>query len=64
MGRFVNKYNCGLVYDGTKESMAKAIISFYGNNQLEEKLYKNVVRACKKNTWVQRVRTIVADFSK
>lgn len=64
MGRFVNKYNCGLVYDGTKESMAKAIISFYDNNQLAEKLYKNVVRACKENTWAQRVRTIVADFNK
>lgn len=64
MGKFIRKYNCGLVYDGDKNSMKEAIIKFYENNQLAEALYENTVQACKKNTWEKRARTIVEDFSR
>lgn len=64
MGGFIRKYNCGLVYNEMKEAMEKSIISFYKNNQLAEELYENTVRACKENTWEERVRTIVEDFSR
>lgn len=62
MGKFIRKYNCGLIYDGTKAGMEKAIVEFYKKSQLSEMLYKNTIEACRENTWGKRVETIISNL--
>lgn len=64
MGEFIRRNNCGIVYDNTEEELEKAIIKFYETPELADKLYENVIKTCKENTWNKRVKTIMEDLKK
>lgn len=64
MGKFIQKYDCGIIYNETEEEMCKAIIRFYEDKKLSDKLYENTVKACNENTWRKRAQTIIDDFEK
>ena len=64
MGEFIRKNNCGIVYDNAEEELEKAIIKFYETPELADKLYENVIKTCKENTWNKRVKTIMEDLEK
>ena len=62
MGAFVRKYNCGMIYNDEENGLENAIATFYKSREIREKLYKNVIEACNKNLWRERVREIIKDF--
>ena len=45
IARIVEKYQCGLVFDGTKESLAKCLTSLLENESLSKKMGENGLSA-------------------
>ena len=62
MARFIKQNESGIICKEGPESIEKAIVEYYTNDELYHSLIENVKKAALNNTWEKRVEQVINDL--